>query len=84
MPNLRHEMMGPQANGRMHYVMRWKVPIDDYSHIGFKVDFIPVTGEERERLADAMSDAFNNGCFKGVSCREGGIHDFPVQSSENK
>src|SRR5207248_11020114 len=38
-----------QANGRMHYVMRWKVPIDDFAHIGFKVDFIPVTGEERER-----------------------------------
>src|SRR5207245_2637526 len=50
MPNLRHEMMAPRdADGDWHFVMRWKVPIDDYSHIGFKTDYLPVTGEEAQR-----------------------------------
>jgi hypothetical protein len=41
--------------------MRWKVPIDDYEHIGFKVDYLPVTGEEAERHQKAREQWLANG-----------------------
>jgi 5,5'-dehydrodivanillate O-demethylase len=57
MPNLRHTRTASrEGSGKQSEVLRWKVPIDDESHLSLTVELVPVTGEDAKRYFERRAE----------------------------